>query len=72
MTRLSGLIGLSLIILALALPAAASAKVQLVYVTSPINHGARATLVVAVSPAATCSITILYKSGPSHARGFVG
>jgi hypothetical protein len=40
-----------------------------VSVTSPINHGAYATLVAAVSPAKRCSITVYYKSGPSTAQG---
>ena len=54
---------------ALVLPAAASAKVQVVYLTTPRSPGSHATLVVAVKPARRCSITVLYKSGPSHARG---
>jgi hypothetical protein len=54
---------------ALALPTAASARVRLVRVTSPIGHGAYASLTVSVSPAATCSIAVYYKSGPSHAAG---
>jgi hypothetical protein len=55
--------------LALALPTAAAAKVRLVSVSSPINHGAYATLTVSVSRSATCSITVYYKSGPSEAAG---
>ncbi|SRR6266545_1030906 len=54
---------------ALALPAPASASVRLVTVTSPINHGAYATLTVAVKPARSCAIAVYYKSGPSEARG---
>jgi hypothetical protein len=50
-------------------PATAAAKVRLVHVTSPTYPGAYATLVVAVSPARACSIVVLYKSGPSDARG---
>jgi hypothetical protein len=53
----------------LAIPAAASARVRLVSVTSPIRHGAYATLTVSVVPTATCSITVYYRSGPSHAAG---
>jgi hypothetical protein len=54
----------------IALPAtAASARVRLVSVTSPIRHGSYATLTVTVSPARACSITVFYKSGPSHAAG---
>jgi hypothetical protein len=56
-------------ILALAMPAAASASVRLVRITSPIGAGSYATLTVAVSPARTCSITVYYKSGPSSAQG---
>ncbi len=54
---------------ALALPTAASARVRLVSVTSPINHGAYATLTVSVSKTATCSIAVFYKSGASSAAG---
>jgi hypothetical protein len=51
------------------MPATASARVRLLSVTSPIRHGAYATLTVAVTPARTCSITVYYKSGPSSAVG---
>jgi micrococcal nuclease len=61
------LLAVALVAFVLAAPAAAS--VRLVRVTSPIRHGAYATLVARVSRAATCSITVYYKSGPSHARG---
>lgn len=54
---------------ALAIPTAASARVRFVHVTSPIGHGAYATLTVSVSQKATCSITVEYKSGPSQAAG---
>jgi hypothetical protein len=58
----------AVIVLAL-LPATASAKVKLVSVTSPASPGSYATLTARVSPSASCSITIYYKSGPSHAQG---
>lgn len=54
---------------ALIVPSAAAAKVRLLSLTAPAHPGAHATLVAAVSPAATCSITVLYKSGSSHAHG---
>jgi hypothetical protein len=55
---------------AIACPAtAATTSVRLVAVTSPIAHGAYATLTVAVSSVQTCSITVNYKSGPSRAQG---
>jgi hypothetical protein len=57
------------IVCALAVPTAAAASVRLASVTSPINHGAYATLTVSVSHVATCSITVYYKSGPSSAAG---
>lgn len=53
---------------ALLVPASASARVRLVAVTTS-SPGSYATLVAAVSPAATCNITVHYKSGPSRARG---
>jgi hypothetical protein len=58
-----------LLAVAVAVPAAADARVRLASVTSPIQHGAYATLTVSVSQQATCAITIYYKSGPSHAQG---
>ncbi len=63
-------LALSLALVAvLALPAAASARVRLVSITSPISAGSYATLKVSVSKTATCSITVYYKSGPSEAQG---
>lgn len=63
----------SIVILALVLglvfSGTAAARVRLVSVTSPINHGGYATLTVSVSRRATCSITVYYKSGPSEAQG---
>lgn len=58
-----------LVVLALAVPTAVSARVRLVSITSPISHGSYATLTASVSPARMCSITVYYKSGPSHAQG---
>jgi hypothetical protein len=60
---------ISVLAIALALPAAASARVRLVHVTSPISAGSYATLTASVSPSITCSITVYYKSGPSEAQG---
>ena len=54
---------------ALAFPIAASATVKLVHVTSPTYPGGKATLTAAVTPNANCAITVLYKSGSSHASG---
>jgi hypothetical protein len=60
---------IAVLVAGLAVPAGASARVRLISVTSPIRHGAYATLTVSVSPAKTCSITVYYKSGPSSAAG---
>jgi hypothetical protein len=49
----------------------ASARVGLVYVTSPAPVGSIATLIAAVPAKATCSVTVTYKNGPSRARGLV-
>ena len=55
--------------LGLVLAPAATAKVSLTRVTSPVRPGAYATLTVEVSRAATCEITVHYKSGSSRAAG---
>jgi hypothetical protein len=60
---------LIVIAVALALPAAASARVRLIAVTSPASPGSYATLRASVSSSRTCSITVNYMSGPSHAQG---
>jgi hypothetical protein len=53
----------------LVVPASASASVRLKHVTSPISAGSYATLTVSVSLTASCSITVNYRRGPSHAAG---
>lgn len=67
--RVRGLFVLLLAVLALALPAAGTAKVRLVQVTSPISAGSYATLTAAVTPTRRCSIAVYYKSGRSRAQG---
>jgi hypothetical protein len=67
--RLRALLATAVVATSLVVVANAAARVRLVSVTSPLNHGAYATLVAAVSPARSCSITVYYKSGPSHAQG---
>jgi len=42
---------------------------RLVRVTSPARRNSYATLVAHVAPARRCRISVLYKSGPSEARG---
>ena len=64
----AGFAAIALMIAALVLPATAQASVKLVRVSTSYP-GDHATLTVAVSPARMCSITVHYKSGPSHAKG---
>src|SRR6266705_1504443 len=47
----------------------AETTARLVSVSSPVKKNAHATLVAHVVPARRCTITVLYKSGPSHAQG---
>jgi hypothetical protein len=67
--KFRALLAAATVALSLVVASSADARVRLVSVTSPINHGANATLVAAVSSARTCSITVYYKSGPSTAKG---
>jgi hypothetical protein len=67
--RIRWLLLMSVLAVALALPAAASARVRLINVTSPASPGSYATLRASVSSSRTCSITVNYMSGPSHAQG---
>lgn len=67
--RTRWLLLISVLAVALVLPAAASARVRLITVSSPASPGSYATLRASVSPSSTCSITVNYKSGPSHAQG---
>ncbi len=57
------------LVLVLAAPTTAAARVRLVRVTSPIGAGSYAHLTASVSPSRTCSISVYYKSGRSHAAG---
>jgi hypothetical protein len=55
---------------ALVLTSAAGAAVHLVRLTSPVQPRSEATLTARVIPhTVRCSITVTYKSGPSHAAG---
>jgi hypothetical protein len=46
-----------------------AASARLIRVTSPVSRGSDATLVARVVPRRRCTITVIYKSGPSVARG---
>jgi hypothetical protein len=65
---LKKLIAITAAVAALAVPAAASAKVKLLHVNNSYPGGI-ATLTASVTPNAACQITVNYKSGPSHASG---
>src|SRR5215475_10364761 len=55
---------------ALFFASSAGAKVSLVKLTSPVAPGSSATLTARASPRAVrCSISVIYKSGPSRATG---
>ena len=46
-------------------------SVKLVSLTSPVRHGADASIVIATSAGAGCTIAVYYKSGRSRAQGLV-
>ena len=48
---------------------ASELPIALVSLSSPVAPFTDATIQVQTSPAANCSITVLYKSGPSKAKG---
>ncbi len=43
--------------------------IEVLSLTSPIDHGANATLSIKTAPGAACTITVYYKSGASEAAG---
>jgi hypothetical protein len=67
--RTRWLLLIGVLAVALALSAAASARVRLISVTSPVLPRSYATLRASDSTNRTCSITVYYKSGPSEAQG---
>ena len=68
-------VSVAVIIVALAAVAALvhaiEVPVELVRLTSPVVPYTDATIVVKALPGAACTIVVLYKSGPSRARGLV-
>ena len=48
---------------------AADLRVSVVSLSSPAAPSSDATLEIQTTPGASCSITVLYKSGPSRAKG---
>ena len=68
MTLRAGMVALTAA-LALLVTADALAGVKIVQRTATVKQGSTALLRVKVSPAARCSIAVVYKSGRSSARG---
>jgi hypothetical protein len=48
---------------------AADVPISVVSLTSPVAPFTDATLQIQTTPGASCSVTVLYKSGPSRAKG---
>ena len=44
-------------------------QIRIVSLTSPVSPGDDASITIQTAPNASCSITVIYKSGPSRARG---
>ena len=59
------------LVAAFATAAAADVLVALVRLTTPVAPFSDATLEAKTSPGAACTLTVLYKSGASRARGLV-
>jgi competence protein ComEC len=51
------------------IPSSGSGAIEITSVTSPISKGSNATLSAKTSPNTSCTITVYYKSGASHAAG---
>ena len=65
------LLALIIAILAASPADAGSLPVSVVSLTSPVAPFTDATIHVRTAPAAACRITVIYKSGPSRAKGLV-
>lgn len=50
-------------------PAAAAMAIAVSSLSSPIQRGSNASISIQTSPGANCSISVIYKSGPSNAAG---
>lgn len=66
----TGVVLALLLLLAIASPLqAGELSISLVSLSSPVVASRDATIQIQTSPGAKCSITVLYKSGPSKAKG---
>ena len=68
MTRLRVFVAVLLLVVVGAVQAA-DLPISVVSLTSPAVPFSDATVTIQTSPGANCSITVIYKSGPSRARG---
>ena len=64
-------IGAAVILLCFSAAGAMDVAVELVSLTTPVAPFTDATLTAKTVPGAACTIVVLYKSGPSRARGLV-
>ena len=72
MKRIVLAVAAPVVLLAILLPASAlDVVVELVSLTTPVGPFSDATLEAKTTPGANCTIVVLYKSGPSRARGLV-
>lgn len=67
--RRSALLALALIPLLASVASAKPLQIRVVSLTSPVSPGDDASITIQTASNASCSITVIYKSGPSRARG---
>jgi len=71
MKRMRAAIATAVILLCFTAAGAIDVGVDLVSLTTPVAPFTDATLAAKTVPGAACTIVVLYKSGPSRARGLV-
>jgi hypothetical protein len=67
--RRSTLLALALVPLLISAARVQPLQIRVVSLTSPVSPGDDASITIQTAPNASCSITVIYKSGPSRARG---
>lgn len=67
--RRPALLALALVPLLASVAFAQQLQIRVVSLTSPVSPGDDASITIQTAPNASCSITVIYKSGPSRARG---
>ena len=71
MKRMRSAIATAVVLLCVTASGAMDVAVELVSLTTPVAPFTDATLTAKTVPGAACTIVVLYKSGPSRARGLV-